>query len=50
MTVHVVIREDQNEHGFIDTSVAGLFRSRNDADAFVESNVAAARNQGLRVG
>jgi hypothetical protein len=22
MTVHVVIREDQNEHGFIDTSVA----------------------------
>ena len=25
MTVHVVIREDQNEHGFIDTSVVGCF-------------------------
>jgi hypothetical protein len=33
VTVHVVIREDQNEHGFIDTSVGGLFRSRNDANA-----------------
>jgi hypothetical protein len=49
VTVHVVIREDQNEHGFIDTSVVGLFRSRNDADAFVESSVSGARDEGLRV-
>jgi hypothetical protein len=49
MTVHLVIREDQNEHGFIDTSVVGLFRSRNDADAFVESSVSGARDEGLRV-
>jgi hypothetical protein len=49
MTVHVVIREDQNEHGFIDTSVVRLFRSRNDADAFVESNISEARDEGLRV-
>jgi hypothetical protein len=45
MTVHVVIREDQNEHGFIDTS----FRSRSDADALVESSVSWARDEGLRV-
>ena len=49
VTVHVVIREDQNEHGFIDTSVVGLFRSRNDADAFVEASTSGARDEGLRV-
>jgi hypothetical protein len=25
MTVYVLIREDQNPHGFVDTSVAGVF-------------------------
>jgi hypothetical protein len=51
MIVHVVIREDQNEHGFVcvDTSVVGLFRSRRDADAFVESSSVGARGQALRV-
>jgi hypothetical protein len=49
MTVHVVIREDQNEHGFIDTSVVGLFRSRHEADAYVKSSIADARDEGLRV-
>jgi hypothetical protein len=49
MTVHVVIREDQSEHGFIDTSVVGLFRSRHDAAAFVESSTSEARDEGLRV-
>jgi hypothetical protein len=49
MTVHVVIREDQNEYGFIDTSVVGLFRSRNNADIFVESSASGARDEGLRV-
>ena len=27
MTVFVLIREDQNQHGYIDTSVAGVFQS-----------------------
>jgi hypothetical protein len=49
MTVHVVIREDQNEHGFVDTSVVGLFRRRNEAEAFVASSISAARDEGLRV-
>ena len=25
MTVFVLIREDQNQHGFVDTSIAGLY-------------------------
>lgn len=48
VTVHVVIRKNQNEHGFIHTNVVGLFRSWNDADAFVESSISAA-DEGLRV-
>ena len=25
MTVYVLIREDQNEHGYVDASIAGIF-------------------------
>ncbi|MCC7180988.1 MAG: hypothetical protein IT177_21595 [Acidobacteria bacterium] len=25
MTVYILIREDQNEHGFVDTSIDGVF-------------------------
>lgn len=28
MTVFVLIREDQNEHGFVDTSITGIFREK----------------------
>jgi hypothetical protein len=49
MTVHIVMREDQNDYGFIDTSVAGLFRRRSDAEMFVASSVSGAREEGLRV-
>jgi hypothetical protein len=49
MTVHVLIREDQNEHGFVDASVVGLFRNRKDADDFQKSSVDQARQEGLRV-
>ena len=31
MTVFVLIREDQNEHGYIDTSVAGVFHDKHIA-------------------
>ena len=49
MTVHVVIREDQSEHGFVDTSIAGLFQNRSDAAAFMESSISEARRDGIRV-
>lgn len=26
MTVYVLLREDQNEHGYVDTSITGVFR------------------------
>lgn len=26
MTVYLLLREDQNEHGYIDTSITGVFR------------------------
>lgn len=31
MTVHVLIREDRNEHGYIDTSVVGVYRELRSA-------------------
>ena len=31
MTVFVLIREDQNEHGYIDTSITGVFREARTA-------------------
>ena len=46
MTIHVVVREDQNQHGFIDASVVGLFRAREDADAFIRSSAHYARAEG----
>ena len=28
MIVYVLVREDQSEHGFVDASIVGLFRSQ----------------------
>jgi hypothetical protein len=49
MTVYVLVREDQSEHGFVDTSIIGLFRTQQGATAVLKSSVAGARRQGLRV-
>jgi hypothetical protein len=49
MTVYVLIREDQSEHGFVDASVVGLFRSHKEARAVLKSSAAEARQQGLLV-
>ncbi len=49
MTVYVVVREDQSEHGFVDASVVGLFRTEELAKEILKSSVAEAREQGLRV-
>ena len=49
MTVYVLIREDQNEHGYVDTSIAGVFHNEHDAreqEALERQN---AREQGLIV-
>lgn len=31
MVVFVLVREDQNEHGYIDTSITGIFRDERAA-------------------
>ncbi len=49
MTVFVLIREDQNEHGYVDTSIAGVFHNEHVAreqEAVERQN---AREQGLIV-
>ena len=33
MTAFVLIREDQNEHGYIDTSIVGIFHEQQAAAA-----------------
>ena len=49
MTVYVLVREDQGEHGFVDASIVGLFRSQDEATVLLKSSIAEARAQGLRV-
>ena len=49
MTVFVLIREDQNEHGYVDTSITGVFsdeRAARECEAFERRY---ARQQGLIV-
>jgi hypothetical protein len=49
MITYVLIREDQNAHGFIDTSIVGLFRSPEAAKLRLQSCMNEARDQGLRL-
>ena len=46
MTVYVLVREDQSEHGFVDASIVGLFRSQDEATVLLKSSIAEAREQG----
>jgi hypothetical protein len=47
--VYVVIREDQNAHGFVDTSIVAAYRAESDALARLEEEAQEARNAGVRV-
>lgn len=47
--MYAIIREDQNGHGFIDVSIEGIFRTIEDANGFLNSAVADAIEDGLRV-
>ena len=49
MIVYVLIREDQNEHGYLDTAIAGIFLEEHLATQCEEAERARARRQGLRV-
>jgi len=47
MTVFVLIREDQNEHGYVDTSIAGVFREADVAKEMETLERLHARQEGL---
>ena len=47
MTVYVLLREDQNEHGYIDTSIAGVFREAGVAKEMETLERLHARQEGL---
>ena len=47
MTVFVLIREDQNEHGYVDTSIAGVFREAGVAREMETLERLHARQEGL---
>lgn len=49
MTIYLLIREDQNEHGFIDTSIAGVFLDERVARQHEASERRTAREQGMVV-
>jgi hypothetical protein len=49
MTVYVLIREDQNQHGFVDTSVAGVFLEQDAAESFETAERLRAKTLGLVV-
>jgi hypothetical protein len=49
MTVFVLIQEHQNEHGYIDTSIAGVFRNEHAAQEHETIERRQARDQGLIV-
>ena len=49
MMVYVLIREDQNQHGYIDVSITGIFREKRIAEKLEEVERRLAYRDGLRV-
>ena len=49
MTVSVLIREDQNEHGYIDSSIVGVFSKMQAAHAREGLEWQRAREEGLAI-
>ena len=49
MTVYVLIREDQNQHGYIDVSIAGIFRQEQIAQEIRATERRLALQEGRRV-
>jgi hypothetical protein len=49
MRVYLLVREEQNEHGFVDTDVIGVYRHRADAEGELHAEVTSARVAGRLV-
>jgi hypothetical protein len=49
MTVYLIVREEQNGHGFVDTDVIGAYRERAGAESRLRDEEAAVRTAGRLV-
>jgi hypothetical protein len=49
MDVYLLIREDQNDHGFVDTGVLGVFRRREDAERSLKDETEVERRAGMLI-
>jgi hypothetical protein len=49
MTVWILMREDQNDHGYVDTDVVGVFWAQNSAEEQLRAEQEFARGEGLLV-
>jgi len=49
MTIYLLVREDQNQHGFVDSGVIGAFQKKEDAEARSRDEVRIERESGTRV-
>jgi len=47
--IYLLIREDQNQHGFVDAGVHGAFRQKEDAETRRQIEVRAEREKGVWV-
>ena len=48
MTVYLLIRESQNQHGYVDTTTIGIYATEAGAIKALEEQRLEARNEGLR--
>jgi hypothetical protein len=48
MTIYLLLREEQSEHGFVDTDVIAAYRDRVAADARLHVETNAAQDADLR--
>ena len=49
MDVYLLIREDQNDHGFVDTGVLGVFRRKGDAEQALKDETEIERRAGMLI-
>lgn len=49
MIVYLLLREDQNDHGYIDVTVNGVFHQKSDAARRLHEECDQARKEGLRI-
>ena len=49
MDVYLLVREDQNDHGFVDTDVIAVFRRKEDAELSLTDEAEGERRAGTLI-